>query len=746
MASCALALVLALTLSNPDPSARTGRVVDPEGRPVRAAEVLIDGPLGTRVVRTDDNGEFSLPADLSSGTYRLLVGVSGFIADPLTVHVPSQESPLTITLRIAPVSDAIVVSAAQVPRPLSEAPATTSVISREEVASRQLESVADAIRTVPGFSVGRNGGRGALTSVFPRGGDSDYTLVLVDGMRVNAFGGGFDFSLLPFGDVDQVEVVRGPQSALYGSDAIGGIVQVTTRHGGSPTGSASFDGGSEKFAHGRAGGAGSIDQWSFGGGVERTTTRGFTGIAPASGEDVSNDNWGSTNAAGSIGWSKNATAIRGDARWIDAERGSPGPYGSNPIGVFAGVDRVARGFDTDKQFSLQARTPWGRLLDGRVQQRVQVTYADLDNRYHSSLGDSFFNTRRFTARAQTDLAATTTTGLSFGVEGLAERARGTYFVGEASQEVPIERRTIGVFGEVRQQFGPRATVTAGVRVESIRRDALEGDPNPFGPRPTFSVDSVTSTNPRASVSIVVWQDSKGAARTTLRGSAGTGIRPPDAYEIAFTDNPSLQPERSKSADVGVSQVLGSRLVGDATFFYNRYDDLIVAVGSAFNGLSRYRTDNISNARARGLEIGLSWSGPAGLLARGAYTLLDSEILAVDGSAIAPSPFTVGDRLLRRPKHQGSLDLIWTHGPVSAFVEGRARGRVLDVEPNYGTFGGLFDAAGYAVADAGATWRLTRSVDVFARVLNAFDRPYEEFLGYPAPGRLGVAGVRVAVRP
>ena len=86
------------------------------------------------------------------------------------------------------------------------------------------------------MTVARSGGRGALTSVFPRGGESDYTLVLVDGVRANAFGGGFDFSLLPFGDVAQVEVVRGPQSALFGSDAIGGIVQVTTRQGGPPTG------------------------------------------------------------------------------------------------------------------------------------------------------------------------------------------------------------------------------------------------------------------------------------------------------------------------------------------------------------------------------------------------------------------------------------------------------------------------------------------------------------------------------
>ena len=109
--------------------------------------------------------------------------------------------------------------------------------------------------------------------MFPRGGESDYTLVLVDGMRVNAFGGGFDFSLLPFGDVEQVEVVRGPQSALFGSDAIGGIVQVTTRQGGPPTGSASVEGGSQARGTRAPAARAPPAQWSFGGGVERCPTR-----------------------------------------------------------------------------------------------------------------------------------------------------------------------------------------------------------------------------------------------------------------------------------------------------------------------------------------------------------------------------------------------------------------------------------------------------------------------------------------
>ena len=140
--------------------------------------------------------------------------------------------------------------------------------------------------------------------------------------------------------------------------------------------------------------------------------------------------------------------------------------------------------------------PWGRVLQGRVQQRFAFTWGDFDNRYHSSFGDSKLDSRRATFRAQTDLAASPSTGLSFGIEALGERARSTYVVGEQGQETPIERRNIGTFVEVRQDLGPRATITAGVRAEHITRDALEGDPNGFTPRPTFAADDVTSVNPR----------------------------------------------------------------------------------------------------------------------------------------------------------------------------------------------------------------------------------------------------------
>jgi outer membrane cobalamin receptor len=723
-----------------------GRVVDPDGRPVAGATVLVDGPLGTTVLLADDEGRFEIVAD-ASASYRVIAKASGLISDPIMVRLPDTAArDLTITLHLAPIAEAVVVSAAQVPRPLSEAPASSTVIERDEVEARQLETVSDALRTLAGMTVARNGGRGALTSVFPRGGESDYTLVLVDGVRANSFGGGFDFALLPFGDVSQVEVVRGPQSALYGSDAIGGIVQVTTRTGGAPTGSASVEGGSQDTLHSRAGGAGTAGQWSFGGGVEYFRSTGFTGIAPANGEPVTNDDWRSTSAAGSLGWTKSdATGLRGTFRWLDDARGAPGPYGSNPIDAFPGVDTVARGANTVKQVGLAVHMPWGRVLAGRLQQRFQLTWADGDNFYHSAFGDSTLGSRRATFRAQTDLAASPSTGLSFGIEALGERARSTYVVGVQGQGIPIERHTAGAFIELRQDLGSRATITAGVRVDDIARQALQADPNGFTPRPAFPADNVTSVNPRVAGTAILWQDARGAVRTRLHASVGTGIRPPDTFEIAFTDNPSLKPERSRSVDAGISQVVTSRVMVDATWFYNRYEDLIVATGS-FSDVSRFMTDNIANAKASGLELSLSTRGPHGLSARASYTFLPTEVLAVDRTTAAPPPFTVGDPLIRRPRQQGSLNLLWTSTSVSVFAEARARGTVLDVEPNYGTFGGLFTAPGFFVVDTGASWHLRPSIEIYGRALNLLDRPYEEIYGYPSLGRSLLGGLRVAVRP
>ena len=117
--------------------------------------------------------------------------------------------------------------------------------------------------------------------------------------------------------------------------------------------------------------------------------------------------------------------------------------------------------------------------------------------------------------------------------------------------------------------------------------------------------------------------------------------------------------------------------------------------------------------------------------------------AIDQAETAPPPFTVGDPLLRRPRHQASTYLTATSGTLTAYLQGGGRGRALDVEPNYGTFGGLFYAPGYQMWSAGASWRVLGSAEIFGRIDNLFDRAYEEALGFPAPGRGAFVGFRIA---
>ena len=203
-------LVLAAGVLTADAAEVRGVVTDPGGRPVGSVRVAVVGPLGARTVFTDGEGRFTVP-NLPSGTYRLLADAPGLHgATEPTAIAADEVRTLDVPLTLTPVAESVVVSAAQVETPLEDVSGSVTVITSAELRERQVESFGDALRTLPGLTVSRSGGRGALTSMFPRGGESDFTLVLVDGVRVNAFGGGFDLSLLDVGDVERIEFARGP--------------------------------------------------------------------------------------------------------------------------------------------------------------------------------------------------------------------------------------------------------------------------------------------------------------------------------------------------------------------------------------------------------------------------------------------------------------------------------------------------------------------------------------------------------
>lgn len=721
-----------------------GTVTDPDGRAVPRAHVLLSHPISIAATTfTDAEGRFRF-IDLDVGRYEVRVALSGFRADAVAVDLEADgTSDIAIQLRLSAITESVIVSAAQVDRPLSSTADSVTVIDADTLRSHQVETVADALRIVPGLTVTQSGGRGGITSLFPRGGDSNFTLVLIDGVRVNTFGGGYDFAHIPVADIERIEVVRGPQSALYGADAIGAVVQIVTRQGGPARTEGLIEGGS--FGATRLAGstAGSAGAWSWAAGGERLDTDGFTGLAPATGERVSNDDYRRHDASFSVSWrGAQDTRVGGHVRLGSLERGFPGPIGRDPLGNVTAVDRIARGRNESRTFAVNATYPW----NASVRQHVQLSFADLDGAFISRFGESESETARLSIRAQADAQVGPRVGVSAGFEFQRERAASTFITGTDSSQIPVRRRIFGAFGEARLDAADRVFITTGLRVEHIHRNALEPDANPFAPRPPFDVDTVVSVNPKLSVAYFLQPaDQRTRWWTRVHGSVGTGIRPPDAFEIAFTDNPSLAPERSRSADIGVEQALaGGALVIDSTAFFNQYDDLIVAVGRSLQDASRFRTDNISNAHARGLEIAASARSAWGLDARVTYTWLVTEILAADAvSAQAPPPFVVGDPLLRRPRHQGAIDLTFTRGAVTAFGQFGARGRALDVEPTFGAFGGLFTVPGYGVVHAGASVRAWSGVELFGRITNMLDREYEETLGFPALGRSVVVGIRIA---
>ncbi len=755
--ACTWFLVFTLaTARAADADGLRGRVVDPHQRPVAGADVIVlRGPVVVTSVRTAADGQYG-PVTLPAGAYEVVAGAPGLRSSKQTVRITAgRVTELAITLTLAAIGESVVVSAAQVETTRSLVSDAVTVVDRALMDQLQIVSAADALRLVPGFHLVTTGGAGGVGSIFPRGGESDYTLVLVDGVVQNVFGGGFDAAHLSTSDLDRLEVVRGPQSALYGGGAIGGIIHAVTRHGGPLRAHAAIETGGYGTTSVSGAASGSHGAWMWSGGLDWLRTDGDTREYASVGGPVANADYERTAGSGSLAWSDGpARRVRVDVRKGHNDRGIPGAYGSDPMGFFGGLDLIARGENDLTSAGASAFFRQGHSLS----HRLQLTWADYHGQFPDAFGGSEDETRRLTARYQLDLEQRLP--LSAGWEIQREQADNTFVTGRTFQLIPIKRLVSGWFVEARPVIAGQVFLNLGARLERIARETLEGDA--FGSRPTFdAVDVVWSFNPKASVAWIVRGRNTDAAAarllgwTRIRAGAGTGIKPPTTFEIAFTDNPSLKPERSRSLDVGVEQAIaGGTAVLDATWFHNSYDDLIVSVTTALRaqGVSTHRTDNISNARARGLEFGVTWRPHTTLAIRGGWTRLDTAVLGLDRAETdAPLPYVVGDRLIRRPPQQGSAAITWTTPRAGAFLMVNGRGSMLDLEPNFGAgacFGlpascrAIFENPGYATTAIGASLRFGPTLEVFGRVANLFDRAYEEALGFPALGRSASVGIRV----
>lgn len=716
-----------------------GSVVDPAGAAVPGAHVIVTSQSEVVArVETDDRGAFELN-NLPPKRYELRVVHEGFRATPVQVDLGrGGVEQVTLHLRVSALSEAVVVSAAEVDLPLSRTPASATVIARQDLSTFQLGTVAEALRLVPGLSLAGTGAEGAVTGLFSRGGESDFTAVAIDGVPVNAFGGGFNFGNLTTGDVERVEVIRGPQSALWSGAAIGGVVNVITQREARRAFQGSTSLGTRGGDRATASGVLPLREWRVSFGGDRQSSDGLNGRTFLAGR-VTNDDWKSEQVSAGVRHD-GRTRVTVTSRFEWSERGFPGAYGSDPGGTYTGIDDTSRA-NTDTSL---AGASVSRSF-ARFRPSASVSLFRLSSDFVDSFGQSESGTRRTTARGETDILINEALSATAGVEWLQERATSTFITGPGSTPTPVKRSVASLFAEARYDAG-RAFVTAGARLEAIRRDRIDADPNAFTPRPVLPADTVTAVTPRVSGSWFIRPASGGGDWTRLRASAGLGIRPPDAFELAFSNNPGLKPERTRSAEIGFEQAFArARVIADVTAFHNRYDDLIVTVGPLVTNVSEFQSDNISNARARGLETSVSARSANGFSATAGYTFLDTEVLALDRLGIAPPPFEAGDPLLRRPRHQGWVQGSWRGTAADVFVVLGTRGRILDVDPTFGAFGGLYTTPGYTTVSVGGAWHATRALQVFARVTNLLDRQYEEVLGFPAPPRSAYAGIRVDIR-
>ena len=699
-----------------------GKVVDPAGAAIPGARVAAVKPIGV-VAQTvsDAAGGFQIAVAEAAGV-NLLVTAPGFE----TRTVPLAQA-ATITLAIAPQNDSITVAGSAMDVPLSQQGSSASVIPREEIAGRNEAQAVDLIRYLPGLSVTSTGARGAQTSVFIRGGDYDFNLVEIDGVPIDWFGGIIDFAHVPTDFLDHIEVIRGPQSAVYGSYANSGVVNFVTR---SPEEKLEFDvlaeGGSNYERRFALGGSGTVGGFGIGAYLSRLDDDGV----------VANDDYHNKNLFLTLTRNTGRQSFAANGNFNASDAGQPGPYGSDPAHLFTGIDLVSRNrfnvSDYGAHYQIDA-TP-------RVRQELFAGFFWNNGYFVSPFGDSYNNNYRGQLEERTVISVSSHYTTAFGYAFAREEVKNTFITDADARSFPLSRDQQGIYWENRFEFGGRLFLNAGARAEIIQTARIPADP--VNGRPEFPADTITRVNPKIAVAYAFKEG------TRLHASGGTGIRPPAGFDIAFTNNPRLKPERTTSFDAGVEQrLLRNRVSLEATYFYNRYYDLIVSLGGTLARLSNYRSDNLANSRAQGGEFAVQIRPARWISLAGNYTLLESEILSLNGASdLAPHYFSVGQPLLRRPRHSGAMVAAFARGKFSVDVTGYFRGTVLDVEPNFGAFAGLFYNPGFANFGLNVNYALRRGVTVYGNLRNALDRHYEEALGFPSPLLNFVSGVKWTFSP
>jgi len=699
-----------------------GTVVDPSRAPIAGAQVAAVNGAGVIVEQiTDDRGHFDFNVSPLFENYQLRVTAAGF--QMVTVGAGAS----MIQLALAPLTDSIRVEGSAIEVPPGQIGASVSAITSAEIRERNEAQVVDLMRELPGMVFAQDGARGSVADLFVRGGSSNYNLVELNGIPINSFyyGGLFDFSQIPSDFISEVDVARGPQSAVYGSYAIGSVVNFLTR---SPENGPALDivaeGGTHAENRFALSGSFLTHGWGFAGSLSSLLANG-----PVLNSDYRNDN---VFLSGEHRWYTQSLFIFGNFNSNNV--GEPGPYGSNPVGLFPGLDLISRS---------KNNTPTGGLhyqngFTDNVRLDVTAGFFLNNSFYISPYGDSFNKDIRPFGDARETWKVFSFWTLAGGFAFAREEMKNTFVAGADLNPFDLRRDNEGIYLDNHfSLFKNRLFLNAGLREELFQTGFIPSNTYAYPATPNIPARDYSRLNPRISGVYMLQQGER------LHASYGTGIRPPGGSDLAFTNNPALKPERIESYDVGIEQrFLKNQLSLDATYFKNSYRDLIVGLGGSLSTLSEFYTDNLAKSNAKGVEVSARYRPATWLSVTGNYMWLETGVLSLNGgSGLVQEYFYPGQPLLRQPKQSGSALVNFYYGKFSVNLTGYFRGRDLDVEPNYGASAGLFWNPGYVTAGVNVNYRLRGNLTLYANLHNALDRRYEEVYGYPAPLLNVVAGVK-----
>jgi vitamin B12 transporter len=516
----------------------------------------------------------------------------------------------------------VVVTATRVATPASDVPVAVTVLRGADLAARGIRTVLEALREVPGAAVAQTGSFGGQASLFLRGGQSNYVKVLVDGVPQNVPGGAYDFANLTTDNVERIEVVRGPVSVLYGSDAVAGVVQIFTRDGTGPRqASLAASGGTYGSAALDATLAGGDERASYAFSVSRFTSDGIDSINNQLRNEVVSGRARvrpdpRTEAAVSLRYGDALYHFPRDYRGIVASNNQHQLERGPTLGIDLGHD-----------FSDRVE---GRLTAGW--HRANYQYAIAPNGPSDSTTFPFSSSDWIT---RLDLDARTNVRLATGdvltVGGALEREA----MSGTTLDTSRSRNTGAIY--LQALMNPERTLhlTIGARLEDNER---------FGTYATY----------RGGLSVGL------GARVRAVASVGTGFKEPSFYENFATGfvrgNPDLRPEHSQSWEAGLEYLAPGRAVVRATYFGQRFVDMIDYDPNAGAGQPNY--SNVARASADGVEVGARLTPQHRVSLGATYTYLSATVTRSGFDPASGALLAAGEPLVRRPKHSAAVDFTY----------------------------------------------------------------------------------------